>query len=134
MSDHDHAHGDDFHVHPHVSSTKQNVGILMILFVLTGLTLLAYNVRLGAANLFVAILIASIKATFVGTFFMHLKYEHPLIWIYIAFPIILLVIMIGGLLIDTPTRYVPGKGSVFVEGYSKGGLKSGAKHDAAPAH
>lgn len=75
MSDHDHAHGDDFHVHPHVSSTKQNVGILMILFVLTGLTLLAYNVRLGAANLFVAILIASIKATFVGTFFMHLKYE-----------------------------------------------------------
>lgn len=76
MSDHDHAHDEDaFDVHPHVSSTKSNVVILLILFALTGLTLAAYNVRLGDANLFVAILIASIKATFVGAFFMHLKYE-----------------------------------------------------------
>ena len=76
MSDHDHAHdGDGFDVNPHISSTKQNLVILFILFALTALTLAAYNIRLGDANLFVAILIATIKATFVGAFFMHLKYD-----------------------------------------------------------
>ncbi len=74
---HGHSNDDEFDVHVHISSTKLNVGILMSLFALTGLTIAAYLVRLGDANLTIALLIATIKAVLVGTFFMHLKYEKP---------------------------------------------------------
>ena len=80
MSSNEHTSHDghgDYHVHAHISSTKQLLTVLGALFVLTGVTLGAYLVRLGDANLFVALFIAMIKATLVGTFFMHLKYEKP---------------------------------------------------------
>lgn len=75
MSNAHHDHGDEFDVHPHVSSTKGNAVILGILFALTFLTVAAYRIRLGDANLTVALLIATVKAALVCTFFMHLKYE-----------------------------------------------------------
>jgi len=58
--------------------------------------------------------IASIKAGLVGLYFMHLRYESPLIWMFVVIPIILLFIMIGGLFLDNPTRTVPGKSSYIV--------------------
>jgi len=58
--------------------------------------------------------IASIKATLVGMYFMHLRYESPLIWMFVAIPIVILFIMIGGLFLDNPTRTVPGKSSYIV--------------------
>jgi len=78
MSSNEHeSHGGhgDYHVHAHITSTKLNLTILGALFLLTGTTLAAYEYRLGDANLFVALVIAMIKATLVGTFFMHLKWE-----------------------------------------------------------
>jgi cytochrome c oxidase subunit 4 len=72
---HDHAEGDDFYVHAHVSSVKFYVGILAALMFFTLLTVAVASVHLGPLNLAVAILIASIKATLVVMFFMHLKYD-----------------------------------------------------------
>lgn len=72
----EHGHG-DYEVHAHISSTSLNVKVLLALFALTGLTLAAYLVRLGDANLMVALLISSMKATLVGYFFMHLSHEKP---------------------------------------------------------
>src|SRR5580700_2094635 len=67
--------GDDFHVHAHVSSVKFYVGILAALMFFTLLTVAVASVHLGPLNLAVAVVIASIKATLVVMFFMHLKYD-----------------------------------------------------------
>ena len=72
MSDHDNG---EYHVHAHVTDTKVYAGILAGLLFLTALTVGLYNVRLGAANLVVAIVIATVKASLVVTYFMHMKYE-----------------------------------------------------------
>jgi len=71
----EHHDTDDYDVHPHISSVKQNVAVLLALLGFTGLTVAAYNVRLGEANLMVALVIAALKATLVMAFFMHLKYD-----------------------------------------------------------
>jgi len=71
----EHHDTDDYAVHPHISSVKQNTVVLLGLLGLTGLTVAAYNVRLGEANLIVALVIAAIKASLVMAFFMHLKYD-----------------------------------------------------------
>jgi cytochrome c oxidase subunit 4 len=73
--EHDGSKNDGYAIHAHVSETRDNRVILALLFVLTGLTVACYRVRLGDANLMVALLIAAVKATLVGTFFMHLKFE-----------------------------------------------------------
>ncbi len=68
------AHSDG-QVHAHIGSL---VGYVAIFFGLIGLTLLTVavsNVHLGALNLVVAVVIASIKASFVVLFFMHLRYD-----------------------------------------------------------
>ena len=60
---------------PHVLSYKQLFGVLVALFALTALTVGASKIHVGSLNIWLALLIASVKATVVLTFFMHLKYE-----------------------------------------------------------
>jgi cytochrome c oxidase subunit 4 len=69
-------HPDDGEVHAHVSSVKFYIGILGALMTLTILTVVIAGIHLGPLNLAVAIVIASIKATLVVTFFMHLKWDN----------------------------------------------------------
>ncbi|MDH5491140.1 MAG: c-type cytochrome [Myxococcales bacterium] len=68
-------HDNDYDVHAHVTPTKVYVGVLAVLIFFTFLTVAAYNIRLGDWNLPVAILIATLKATLVISYFMHMKYE-----------------------------------------------------------
>lgn len=73
---HDDAHGhDEYDVPLHISPVTLYVTVLMILFGLTLLTLGAYQIHLGTWNLVVAVVIATIKATLVCLYFMHMKYE-----------------------------------------------------------
>lgn len=72
---HEHEHDDDYDVHVHITPVKTYAAILGALLFLTGLTVLAYNVKLGELNLAVAILIAVIKSSLVITWFMHLKHD-----------------------------------------------------------
>ena len=60
----------------HILSYGKLLTVLGVLFGLTVITVMASTVDLGALNIWVALLIASVKATFVLLFFMHLKYEH----------------------------------------------------------
>ncbi|MCA9582768.1 MAG: cytochrome C oxidase subunit IV family protein [Myxococcales bacterium] len=60
-------------VHPHIAPWQLYAGILGILMVMTVVTVAVANVDLGAANVAVAVIIATIKASLVVTFFMHLK-------------------------------------------------------------
>jgi cytochrome c oxidase subunit 4 len=77
MSAHDHAHGHDAHGYGphHVTSTKTFVNVLLTLLFLTIITVAASRVDFGAANLLIAMLIASVKASLVIAIFMHVKWD-----------------------------------------------------------
>ena len=81
--------------------------VLLTLLVLTAVTVAVSRIDFGVFNIVVAMLIASVKAGLVGLFFMHLKYENKAIWIFVLFPILLLITMIAGIFIDNPFRWVP---------------------------
>ena len=50
---------------------------LIALLILTAITVGASYVDFGSGNIVIALFIASIKATLVAMFFMHLRYEKP---------------------------------------------------------
>ena len=102
-SGHHSAHDGPGHVLPFAMYVK----VLGALLVLTIITVLAAYQDFGNMNLVVAMIIASVKASLVALFFMHLKYEHPATWLYAAFPILLLATLLGGLFIDNPFRATP---------------------------
>ncbi len=74
------------------------------LIVLTGVTVAVSYVHLGMMNVVVALLIASVKASLVALFFMHLKQESRLVWGFALAPIVFLVLIIAGTLSDTLFR------------------------------
>ena len=95
-------HGDMF---GHILPIKIYLGVFAALVVLTVVTVQASYLETGPAmHLTDAMVIASIKAGLVAMFFMHLKYEHKVTWLYAAFPLILLAILMAGLFIDNPYR------------------------------
>lgn len=66
----------DFHeVHEHVSPMKTYWAVFIGLLFLTAVTYGVSYANLGAASLFVAMVVAVIKATLVCMYFMHLKYD-----------------------------------------------------------
>lgn len=102
---HAHAeHGDDYYVHAHITPARTYVLVLATLLFLTFLTVLAYNVRLGEWNLFVAVFIATIKASIVGTWFMHLKYEQRFNLIFFLGSLFFVIIFLGYTVNDTQHR------------------------------
>jgi cytochrome c oxidase subunit 4 len=50
---------------------------LVALLILTGITVGAAYVNLGAGNVVVALVVATIKASLVALFFMHLRWDKP---------------------------------------------------------
>lgn len=91
----------------HIVPFKVYLNVFIALVILTILTVVAAKwdvMDFGALNIVIALIIASVKAGIVAMYFMHLKYEHPLTWAYAAFPIILLIVLMGGVFIDNPLR------------------------------
>ncbi len=70
------AHADDGAVHSHIAPVKFYVAIFAALVVLTLLTVGLSYIHLGAANLAIAIMVASMKAALVVVFFMHLNHDN----------------------------------------------------------
>jgi cytochrome c oxidase subunit 4 len=74
------AHGHDAHiegaVHAHVSSTFFYVAVFAALLVLTVTTVGQSYIDLGRLNIVLVILIASMKAALVVSFFMHLRWDN----------------------------------------------------------
>lgn len=77
---------------------------LVVLTIVTVIVAKHPSLNFGKINILIALFIASVKAMCVALFFMHLKYEKPTTWLYAAFPIVLLFILIGLLFIDNPLR------------------------------
>ena len=60
---------------PHFFEYKTLVYTLLALFFLTGMTVAVSYIDLGKFNVWIALIIASIKGSFILIFFMHMKYE-----------------------------------------------------------
>ncbi|MBW1897838.1 MAG: cytochrome C oxidase subunit IV family protein [Deltaproteobacteria bacterium] len=88
----------------HIISYGKLFSVLCALLVLTAITITASRIDLGALNIWIAILIASFKATFVLLFFMHLKYESGLLKIAFIGTIGCLAVLIGFIFWDISFR------------------------------
>jgi len=62
----------------HISSYKSHIIVLLCLITLTVLTVTITSVHLGPFNTAAAMLIASIKASIVLLYFMHLKFDEKI--------------------------------------------------------
>jgi len=82
--------------------SKTYVNVLISLAVGTALTVAISHVHLGRlGNVGVGLLVATIKASLVIMFFMHLKYEQRWWAAFVLFPVLLVMIIIGSNLPDT---------------------------------
>jgi len=89
----------------HVSSLKLYIGIWITLLIGTLITVLVAGVNLpGPLNAVVALTIATIKATLVVLFFMHVRYSGRLIWLVIFSALFWLGIMFALTISDYWTR------------------------------
>ena len=96
MSD---AAAQDHAAHDH---SKAYVNVLLSLAVLTFVTVLVSRFHFGrVGNIGVGLLIATVKASLVVLFFMHLKYEQRWWAGIVLFPLLLVMIIIGSNLPDT---------------------------------
>jgi cytochrome c oxidase subunit IV len=79
MSDHTHgdghAQGELDMGHTHVSSSAMFFSVLLALLFLTFITVAVSRFDFGSANMLIAMGIASVKASLVIAFFMHLKWD-----------------------------------------------------------
>jgi cytochrome c oxidase subunit 4 len=92
------AHGAAHHDHglAHTTPVKLLVGVLGILLVLTILTVAVTSVDLGASgNLIVAMVIATIKAALVVSFFMHLVWDKKLHLILFLISVLFLILFLS---------------------------------------
>ena len=68
---------------------------------LTVLTVAATWVDLGTANLWIALGIATVKASLVALDFMHLRYDHPFNGFIFVAALAFLTLFLGLVLLDT---------------------------------
>jgi cytochrome c oxidase subunit 4 len=92
--------------HAHNQSATIYVVILGALLLLTGVTVGAAYVNFGSSsiNLIIAVLIATLKATLVALFFMHLRHDPPLNAIIFVSSLIFLGLFLLFPLIDIGSR------------------------------
>ena len=88
----------------HIQPIGVYAKVLGALLVLTILTVWVAQYDFGHMNAVVALAVASVKALMVAMFFMHLKFEGKWIIMYAIYPIVLLVLLIGGTFLDEHDR------------------------------
>jgi cytochrome c oxidase subunit 4 len=88
----------------HPQPYRHLLAVLLGLLVLTVVTVAASRVHLGAFNVWVAILIASVKSSLVLLFFMHLKHEGRFIRTTFVVTVFTLAVLIAFLFWDVSFR------------------------------
>jgi cytochrome c oxidase subunit IV len=95
------AHGHDDHGLAHVMPQPLLFGILGVLLVLTVITVAVTSVDLGSAgNLWVAMIIATIKAGLVCAFFMHLRWDNKFHLVLFLGSLLFLILFLSGAITD----------------------------------
>ncbi len=77
----------------------------LALFVLMFLTIAMAYIDLGPFNIYVALTIAVIKAVLVVLYFMHVRYNTPITWVFAGAGFLWLIIMFALTMSDYLTRY-----------------------------
>ena len=88
-----------------VPHAEHKINYLMIFYTLVVLTVVTVAIAFKRfpnelVNVSLALLVASIKATFVARYFMHLKFEGKLIYVIFFVPLVLTVILVSALIPD----------------------------------
>ena len=92
------------HEGPHIAPIRMYVAIVSLLFLMTAITVCAAFVELGALGTPVALGIAIFKASMVVLFFMHVRYNTPLMWVFAGAGFFWLLIMFSLTMQDYVTR------------------------------
>jgi len=82
------------HEKNHIVPYRTFLIVLAILLVLTLVSVAVTTIYLGALTVFIALLIATIKSTFVLRVFMHLKFDNKMFTFMVAGVFILLALVI----------------------------------------
>ncbi len=85
----------------HVVPIRVLLAVFALLLALTCLTVAATGYDLGSWSLVVAIAIATVKATAVALYFMHLRYDQPFYALVFITGVVFLAIFISLTLYDT---------------------------------
>jgi len=93
----------EIHEH-HLTPFKVLLGTFLGLIILTVLTVLTAALDLGAANVPIALTIATTKAVLVVLFFMALKYDNQVNTLVLSVGLIMVVVFITFTLFDTAFR------------------------------
>ena len=91
----------------HISSYTSHAVILIALLVLTFITVFVSEINFGTFSVGVALIIASVKATNVLTYFMHLKYDKKYIKAMVAFVFSIFVVVLVITFLDYSYRIIP---------------------------
>jgi cytochrome c oxidase subunit IV len=83
---------------------KTYIIVWMTLLVFTLITVAISFLNLGIWNATAALIIASIKASLVALYFMHLRHEIKLVVGFALFPLVILALIIIGTLTDVAYR------------------------------
>jgi cytochrome c oxidase subunit 4 len=98
VTDHD-SHDSDGHAH--VVPMRVLVTTWLALIFLSVVTVAAAKVDLGPANIWVALMIATVKASIVALYFMHLRYGHPFHALALGAAVLFVAVFIGITILDT---------------------------------
>lgn len=88
----------------HVLPQKVYIFVFVTLLLLTLVTVDVAFYNFGFLNLYIALTIATCKATLVVLYFMHLRYSERLNWVFVGAGLFWLVIMLTLTLSDILTR------------------------------
>jgi cytochrome c oxidase subunit 4 len=78
----------------HIVPYKTHALVLVALIIMTGLSVAVTQIHLGPLTVLVALLLATIKASLVLTFFMHLKFDNKFYALMVTGVIVLIGIVI----------------------------------------
>jgi cytochrome c oxidase subunit 4 len=106
---HDAADHDDGKVHGdhspyglgHISSWQTLVKVWVALMVLTILTVMATWVNLGTVNIWIAMIIAVIKASLVVVYFMHMKHNKAFLMYVFSFSLAFVAFFLAMVMLDS---------------------------------
>jgi cytochrome c oxidase subunit IV len=88
----------------HISGYGSNICVFLGLVVLTGFTVAAAGVNLGSLNLLIAMGIATLKASLVLSYFMHIKFEKPGLQFIVIGVILFMIVVFAETFLDFATR------------------------------
>jgi cytochrome c oxidase subunit IV len=99
-----HSHADhDHHDHGmgHAMPLSTLIAVFVSLIALTILTVYMSNIRLGSAEIFVSMGIATVKAILVAVYFMHMRHDKPLNILLVVFSLFFMTLFISFTLVDS---------------------------------